>query len=415
MHTKKIGVTILKNKSYKNSLIKNVLIKSSIFLIVVLPFSTVVNGQPGVNATVQTPNSNNQLIYNELYNSSTLYSINNLDNSKIPRQVKGLYITGHTTSTEKYGNLIDLLNTTELNSLVIDVKEDSGYLTYKSNVPQVKEVASDRKTFIKDIDALLHEADENNIYTIARIVTFKDPFYAGARTDIAMQTKTGGVWRDKKGVAWVDPYNKEVWEYNVAIAKEAAEKGFKEIQFDYVRFPENGKKVDQEVAFINPENKSKAEIIADFLTYAREELKDYPVYVSADVFGLTTTVVDDMGIGQQWELITSTVDYISPMMYPSHYGNGSYGLSIPDAYPYETIKYGLEDAIEKNNKVQSNGESIAIIRPWYQDFTATWVKGYIRYGPEEVLEQIKAGNELGIDEYLIWNAGNNYSINAWLD
>jgi len=405
-------------KKYSRYLKSNsLLLKVLILLMFVFSFNSVVNGQSGAseNNTDETPNLNSELIYGEIYNSSIIYSINSLDDYKIPREVKGLYITGHTTATQKYGNLIDLLNKTELNSLVIDVKEDSGYVTYKSNVSQVKDVASDRKTFIKDIDALLYEADENNIYTIARIVTFKDPFYAGARTDIAMQKKTGGVWRDKKGVAWVDPYNKEVWEYNVAIAKEAAEKGFKEIQFDYVRFPENGKKVDQEVAFINPENKSKAEIIADFLAYAREELKDYPVYISADVFGLTTTVVDDMGIGQQWEFITPTVDYISPMMYPSHYGNGSYGLSIPDAYPYETIKYGLEDAIEKNNKVSNSGESVAVIRPWYQDFTASWVKGHITYGPEEILEQIKAGNELGINEYLIWNAGNSYSVNTWLD
>ncbi|OEF99653.1 GTP-binding protein [Vulcanibacillus modesticaldus] len=353
--------------------------------------------------------------YYDWYQYPTDYSLFNLNRKKIPREVKGLYVSGHTAESIRIDQLIDLLNKTELNSLVIDVKEDGGYLTYKSNVPQVKEITSDRKTFISDIDALLQKARENNIYTIARIVTFKDPFLAGAKPEIAMQKISGGVWRDSKGVSWVDPYRKEVWDYNIAIAIEAAKKGFKEIQFDYVRFPAEGRRLDREVQFNNPENKTKAEIIAEFLKYAKEQLKDYNVFISADVFGLTTTVIDDMGIGQKWELITATVDYISPMMYPSHYGKWSYGLPIPDAYPYETIKFGLEDAIEKNNKVANQGNTPAIIRPWYQDFTATWVKGHIDYGAEEVLEQIKAGKDLGINEYLIWNPRNTYSERAWLN
>jgi len=356
------------------------------------------------------------ITYDDWYQSSVRYAADYLDQTKISRQVKGLYVTGSTAGIEsKFQHLVQLLNETELNSLVIDVKEDFGYVTYQSNVPLVNEVRSDRKTFIKDIDDLLRLARENNIYTIARIVTFKDPFFAGAKPEYAIQRKTGGVWRDKYGVSWVDPYRKEVWDYNIAIAKEAAEKGFKEIQFDYVRFPANSKKVDREATFNNPENLAKSEVIAAFLAYAKEQLKDYPVYISADVFGLTTTTVDDMGIGQQWELITATVDYISPMMYPSHYANRSYGIPIPDANPYATIKNGLEDAIEKNNKVREQGQNVAIIRPWYQDFTGSWVKGHINYGPKEVLDQIRAGNELGIDQYLIWNAGNVYSEGAWMN
>ena len=350
----------------------------------------------------------------EWYQSYFNYSTETLDKSKIPVEAKGLYLTGNTAGGPKFDQIIDLLNKTELNSLVIDVKQDSGYITYKSNVKEVNEIKSDRITFIKDIDKLMHKAKENNIYTIARIVTFKDPFYAGSKPEIAMQKKNGGVWKDRSGVIWVDPYNKTVWDYNIAIAKEAAEKGFDEIQFDYVRFPENGKKVDLEVAFNNPENRSKAQNIADFLAYAKEQLKDYPVFISADVFGLTTTVVDDMGIGQQWELITPVVDYISPMMYPSHYANRTYGLPVPDQYPYETIKFGLIDALSKNKKVAEQQVDVSTIRPWYQDFTATWVKGHISYGSKEVSQQIQAGYDLGVRQYMIWDSKNVYSQKAWL-
>lgn len=353
------------------------------------------------------------LSYQDWYQDYNNYSINKLEASRIPREVKGLYVTGGTANGLKYDHLIDLLDTTELNSLVIDIKEDSGYITYQSNNAKVKAIGSDGQVFIKDIDDLIHKAKEKNIYLIARIVTFKDPFYASNNPSIAFQKKAGGVWKDNKGVAWVDPYQKSVWDYNLGIAKEIIEKGFDEIQFDYVRFPDNGAKMDREVDFHDTNNLSKAEIIAEFLIYAKKQLEGYQAFLSADVYGFTTTVSDDMGIGQQWELITSAVDYISPMMYPSHYGAYNYGLPVPDANPYALIKYGLEDAIEKDDKVSAEGKPIAIIRPWYQDFTATWVPGHIRYGSKEVLDQITAGNELGVTQYLMWNPNNVYSEGAW--
>lgn len=390
--------------------------KGIIFIIVALvifwgfPTESYVLGNENKNETKKIIPS-----YDFWYQSATSYSLEGLNRNKIPREAKALYITGNTASNQKLESIMNVLAQSELNSLVIDVKEDSGYVTYKSNVPEVKEITSDRKNFIYDVDGLLKRMKENNIYTIARIVTFKDPFYAGAKPEIAMQKKEGGVWRDRGGVSWVDPYLKEVWDYNIAIAKEAAGKGFNEIQFDYVRFPENGAKVDREVTFINPENRTKAQNIADFLAYAKEELKDYPIFISADVFGLTTTVIDDMGIGQQWELITQTVDYISPMMYPSHYANRTYGLPVPDAYPYETIKFGLQDAIKKNDKLLKEGKKVAVIRPWYQDFSASWVPGYIIYGSKEVKAQIQAGYDIGIKEYIMWSSKNNYSYGAWIN
>ncbi len=352
--------------------------------------------------------------YHEWYQNNYDYAIDHLNHSKIKREVKGLYVTGNTAGSDYINHLVDLLNKTQLNSLVIDVKEDRGYLTFKSNNPLIKEIGSDRRTFIEDIDGLLHKLKENNIYTIARIVTFKDPFYAGSKPQNAIQKKTGGVWRDNNGVSWVDPYKKQVWDYDISIAKEAAEKGFNEIQFDYIRFPENGAKVNREATFDNPNHLSKAEVIASFLAYSKEQLKDYPVFISADVFGLTTSAAGDMGIGQNWDILSPIIDYISPMMYPSHYGKRVYGIPIPDANPYDVIKYGIIDAKKKNEKIIQRGETPAIIRPWYQDFTAKWVNGHITYGPKEVLQQIKAGNDLNVNQYIMWNVVNRYSEKAWI-
>jgi len=336
-----------------------------------------------------------------------------LDRAKIPVKAKGIYLTGWSAGNSNFQKLLNLVNETELNAMVIDMKEDEGRVTYQSGIPFVKEVKSDGTRFIRDIDQMMQTLKENHVYTIARIVCFKDPFLAGKKLDWAMQRKTGGVWSDKKGVVWIDPYRKEVWDYNIALAKEAAMKGFDEIQFDYVRFPDNGKKVDQEVAFYQQNGRAKQQVISDFLAYARKELAPYNVYISADIFGLVTSVTDDMGIGQKWELVSPHVDYVSPMMYPSHYANGTYGLAIPDARPYETIYHGLQDAQKKDQGLKAKQQQPATIRPWYQDFTARWVKGHIPYGPREVQAQIKAGRDLGVDEYLIWDAGNSYSEGAW--
>lgn len=336
-----------------------------------------------------------------------------LQKVKIPVKAKGIYITGRTANNNNFLKLLNLVNETELNAMVIDIKEDEGRLTYRSAIPLVKQIKSDENPFIPDLDKVLHTLQEHHVYTIARIVCFKDPFLAKHQPEWAMQKKTGGIWTDKKGTAWIDPYRKEVWDYNLAIAKEAAKKGFREIQFDYVRFPDNGRKVDEEVDFYQQHGKSKQQLIADFLGYARKELAPYNVYVSADVFGLVPSVSDDMGIGQKWELVSPAVDYLSPMMYPSHYANGTYGLSIPDAQPYETIVRSLQDAQRKDALLQQRRLNPATIRPWYQDFTATWVNGHIRYGSREVAAQIHAGNALGVDQYLIWDASNTYSEAAW--
>lgn len=344
------------------------------------------------------------------------YTVAEIKKMKIPYKVKGVYMTGWSAGGSKFQKIVDLLDRSPLNAVVIDVKEDKGDITYRSDIPLVHEIHSDHTRYIQDIDHILEVLHEKNIYTIARIVSFKDPYMAGAKQDWSMQKKTGGVWKDRKGVMWVDPYRKEQWDYNLSVAIEVAKKGFDEIQLDYVRFPENGKKVDQEVAFHDPQGRSKEVLIRDFIRYVRENLKPYSVFFSADVFGLVPSVSDDMGIGQKWELITPEVDYISPMAYPSHYAKHTYGIAIPDAHPYETVRGTLLDALKKDAALHAKGIKTSVIRPWLQDFTASYLpRGeWIHYTGKEVLAQVKAGNELGIDSFMLWDPRNNFSTDAWL-
>jgi hypothetical protein len=306
--------------------------------------------------------------------------------------------------------LIDLVDRTELNAMVIDVKNDSGQITYDSKVPAADESGSDTRRIIPDLKQLLAQLKEKQIYTIGRVVVFKDPYMASRKPEWAMRSKNGGIWRDRKGTAWVDPYLSDVWGYTLDIAREAAGLGFDEIQFDYVRFPDNGDQVDREVAFRNPNGWSKPEAIRRFLQQAKEELAPLGVWISADVFGLTPSASTDMGIGQVWEQIAQEVDVISPMIYPSHYRSGTFGIAHPDLEPYAIVQKAVSDSLGRNRRLLEANKQPAAVRPWLQDFTATWVKPHRTYGNDEVRAQIEAAKSLGVDEYLLWNAGSTYTF-----
>jgi hypothetical protein len=334
----------------------------------------------------------------------------NENRKKVKVKAKGIYVSGWIAGSRKRMKpLIKLVDETELNSMVIDMKNDSGEITFDSKVPYANEIKSDRRKMISDIQGIMNELQNKEIYTIARIVAFKDPYLAGKRPKLAMHYKSGSVWKDAKGISWVDPYQKEVRDYNIELAKEAALLGFDEIQFDYVRFPDNGAKVDKEVLFSQTGGLSKSELIAKFLNEAKKQLEPYGVYVSADVFGLTTSVKDDMGIGQDWNLISQEVDYISPMVYPSHYSQGMYGISNPDLEPYLVVNKAMKDAVMKNQVLKETKET-AVIRPWLQAFTASWVHPHLRYTDAQIKVQIKAAKEQGVDEYLLWNPLCKYSF-----
>ncbi|WP_304159008.1 putative glycoside hydrolase [Fusobacterium ulcerans] len=325
------------------------------------------------------------------------------------REVRGIYVTSSSASlTKRVDDLIALSKRTKINAFVIDVKEDDGTLLFKMEAGAKYNPNANRRSPIKDINKFMKKLKDNNIYTIARIVSFKDPTYAKANPDKAIITKaTGKPFTNSDGVIWVSPHDRYLWEYNIAVAKEAALAGFDEIQFDYVRFPaSNGGKLDKELDYRNPNKESKPETIQKYLQYARKELEPLGVYIAADVYGQVGSLPDDMALGQHWESVSNVVDYICPMIYPSHYGKGVYGLPVPDAEPYKTVYRSTQDSMNRN----ANIDTPAMIRPWIQAFTARWVKGYIVYGPEQIELQVKALKDLGINEYILWSPTNKYRI-----
>jgi hypothetical protein len=324
-------------------------------------------------------------------------------------QIKGVYVTSHTTGVNKFLSLLQLMDETELNSMVIDVKDDWGYITYKTDNPELEALGT-TKPIIKDISKLMTTLEEHEIYPIARIVVFKDTVLAKQKPELSFLNPDGSVWGNNKKPpeSFVNPYRKEVWEYNVAVAKEAAKAGFKEIQFDYVRFPEGFEK-RADILQYEKDERSRVDAVTEFVKYAREQLDPLGVRVSVDIFGYAASVPAAEGIGQDFEKISREVHVIAPMVYPSHYSEGWFGSKVPDAAPYTTINGAMVDT---HKKLEPLGESKPIIRPWIQDFTASWVPGYIKYGKKEVEEQIRALEDNGIHEFLLWNASNVYTPNV---
>lgn len=320
--------------------------------------------------------------------------------------------SGQPADTSRLGEInklekaLAICKSTEVNALVIDVKNDHGSVTWNSDIELVNQIKSNQSAPLKNYDRLMDYLKKNDIYTIARVVAFKDPYFAQAKSEHAIQLKAGGAYKDRAGNVWVNPFDEYVWKYVVAISQEAALRGFDEIQFDYVRFPDGASHYNPITEFPGRNDRDKDEGIEQFLKYASKELEPYNVHLAADVFGFITHSWDDKpeDIGQTWRKMANQVEYICPMIYPSHYGPGVYGFAVPDQHPYEILQLSLLEAIERNAAQKNPGK----IRPWIQGFTASWVKGYISYTPKAISDQIVAGTELGVDEYIIWNAACNY-------
>jgi len=331
---------------------------------------------------------------------------------RAPVKVKALYLTGWTVgSSSKVDLYVEVAKTTEINSYVIDIKDDDGYVGYESQIPAVREIGAWKKKY--DVDKVLKAFHDAGVHIIGRIVCFKDPVLSSKKPDLAVKNVNGGLWRDNHKLTWLNPYNKDSWPYIIDIAKEAVEKGFDEIQFDYIRFPNDGNK--KAMDFGNPSQK-KYEVINEFLAYARKELPG--VILSADVFGIICESPEDTeDIGQYLELIGMDVDYISPMVYPSHYAVGQVVNNVrfakPDFEPYGVVYNSLAKAKDRISKVEGYR---AGVRPYLQDFTAKWLgKGYYQtYGPEQVRQQIKAVYDAGYEEWILWDAENTYSEAALL-
>jgi hypothetical protein len=323
--------------------------------------------------------------------------------------IKGIYVTAHSAGGSRMASLLDLVDKTALNAMVIDFKDDNGYITYKTNNPELTKLGT-TQPYVKDMGKLMTTLKDHDIYPIARIVVFKDSVLAKKHKELSYLNPDGSVWKNPKGHSFVNPYRKEVWDYNIAIAKEAAKLGFKEIQFDYVRFPEGFEKKAEHLKFTKTKE-SRVDVVSDFVKYAREQLEPLGVRISVDIFGYAASVPAAEGIGQDFVKISQEVNVICPMIYPSHYSTGWFKQKDPDRAPYATIKGAIVDT---HKKLDPLGEAKPVVRPWIQDFTASWLGAghYSKYGAAEVSAQIKALQDNGVEEFLLWNAGNKYSPGA---
>ncbi|HEX6060356.1 MAG TPA: putative glycoside hydrolase [Gemmatimonadaceae bacterium] len=327
-----------------------------------------------------------------------------------PEPMRGLYVNRwQALGRTSMGQLLDVARRTEINALVIDVKDDRGYMLYRSRVPLAREIGADADSIglmsHARLRALLDTMRVHGIYPIARIVVVKDPLLAERRREWAIRRRDDPAqpWLDKNGRPWLDPNHPGVWKYAADIAAEAVDLGFSEIQLDYVRFPDEDRIV-REAVFPLQGGRERAQVIRDQLEAMRRGLAHLGVPFTIDVFGLTTSDTTDMGIGQRWEMFVDRADVVLPMTYPSHYAPGSYGIRSPNAQPYAIIDRALEDAKRRSEGI----EGAARIVPWYQDFTL----GPPRYGAEQVRAQIQAGYDNGIESWILWNPRSAYTIGA---
>ena len=324
--------------------------------------------------------------------------------------VRGIYVGARfADDEERISDYIELCGEDVINSLIIDVKEDGGQITFLNNN---ESLSATSYNIIPNIEQLVSRMKEEGIYTIARLVCFKDPIWSRLNPEHALVDSNGNIWEDGGRSAWLDPYDTAAWEYLAEAAIEAARVGFDEIQLDYVRFPSDGR-IDQIVYSSASSGKTKAEVICEFLEYMREALADTPIWLSADVFGIISVGRGDFeNIGQDLELLLQNADYVCPMIYPSHFANKMENgvgqiingilFEIPDLEPYEVVYNILR--LYKNRLPEEDGDA-AIIRPYLQAFTAPWLgSGYFQtYTAQEVYEQIRAVYDAGFDEWILWN------------
>ncbi len=313
---------------------------------------------------------------------------------------RGVHFTGWAAgSTKARRRFVTAMKGGGFNAVVIALKDYDGHVFVREAPLAVKTGAYTNA--IPDLPGAVRDFKEAGIYTIARIAIFKDDHLARARPDLAVHFPDGHIWTNDKGTAWVDPYKKEIWDYAIDIASRAAAAGFDEIQFDYIRFPSDGKTRQCRYSRVDHSSTTASAALREFLTLAGSRLKPLGVKLSIDTFGLTTSVDTGMGIGQSMEQMADLVDFISPMMYPSHYALGEYGLKYPNRAPYETVHHGVKDALGRL------GPRSASLRPYLQDFSMG-----VRYTPAHVRAQLLAAEELGVHSWILWNAQNNYSWSA---
>lgn len=320
-----------------------------------------------------------------------------------PDAVRAIYMSSWVAATPSIrSRIVDLVDETELNAIVLDVKDYTGKISFKPSDPELLKFGSgeNRVRDMREFLALLHE---KGIYVIARIAVFQDPYYVKKHPELAVKRGDGGIWADHKGAVWVDPGARPMWDYTFAIAREAYAAGFDEANFDYIRFPSDGNMRD--IAFPVSRSRPKREVIKEFWAEVKWEMRKQGIPTSADVFGMTTTATNDMNIGQVFEDALANFDAVAPMIYPSHYPSGFEGIANPAARPYDVIRHATLAAVERARAASSTPDKL---RPWLQDFDLG-----AEYGAEEVKAQILALGELGVHSWMVWDPSNRYTPGAY--
>lgn len=335
-----------------------------------------------------------------------------------PDTVKAIYMTACVLSTVEFKqDLVDLIDSTEINSIIIDIKDFSGTISFPTDNPKLYGTQGDGCK-AKGVKEFIEELHKKNIYVIGRVSVFQDNVMTRLRPDLAVKRASdGGVWKDHKGISFIDVGAKEHWDYIIELSKESYAIGFDEINFDYVRFPSDGNMKD--IRFDHSDGSNKPQELENFFAYLDEQLRDTGIVISADLFGMTTTNTDDLNIGQVLERALPYFDYIAPMVYPSHYPNNFNGWANPNHYPYELIYYVMKAGADRAEALKNNPETPQHIkervgahqlRTWIQDFDYGG-----DYGPTEVRAQIDASIAAGVPSWMIWAPSNRYTRGALLD
>ena len=324
-----------------------------------------------------------------------------------PRSVKALYVNAWAFGSNKLWQLVRLADSTEINALVVDVKDDTGCLLYPSQVRVAVEIGANSCVRTKNIRARLDTVLAHGIYPIARIVVAKDPLLAEGKPEWSVRSTNGGLWRDRIDIAWVDAFNDSVWVYAAQLAAEAVKLGFAEVQFDYVRFPDEPKeRLETAIFAARRPGETQRSSIRRHIELLRRRLQPTGAPVTFDIFGLTASAEGDLGIGQVWEDFAGVGDVVLPMVYPSHYYPGAFGFAHPNAEPYRIVRAALREAIARNAATGGTAQ----IRPYLQAFTLG--RRRPRYTPFEIREQIRAAEELGIRSWVLWNPRSVYPRDA---
>ncbi len=324
--------------------------------------------------------------------------------------VHGIYVSAYVAGTSGMMNeIIENIDDTSLNAVVIDVKNDEGNIVFDMDSELIDELGTEN-ILIRDIEGLMNTLHEHGIYVIARCVAFRDPFMDEVKPDWMLSTASGEIYEDNKGFTWMDPQNEEVKNYLIEVALGCKKAGFDEVQFDYVRFPTGITEDD-----IGMNGYGRRHAIYKFVNEAHLILQPENIPLSLDVFGtVINSKVDRNIVGQDYAWLSVACEYLSPMIYPSHYYEGTMGKDYPDLYPYDTIDAAMKYSETELKTVNPNGtRKQAAVRPWLQGFTASYLKKYRTYGVAEIKEQIRAVEANGVDSWIIWDPSCKYKWEAF--